>query len=208
MKASTIRMCGIAVALGAIIWSVSWLQAGVLPVGPDGQPINDQVEIWAGGIYLLGLLALLLAMRATFATGSGRLGRWALKTEIGFVILAIAWNIPYAFDANRQPSLVLMVLDAFWPLAMLGKIVIGVLVIRARCWPAPVRYLPLAASMLFPIYIATSLAGLSEWTQIIVRATYFAVAHTLLGLAVIRQIAPLMGRMTASRGAYFAPESR
>jgi hypothetical protein len=206
MKPSTVRMCGIAVALGAITWSIGWLQAGVRPTGADGQPINDRVEIWTSGIYLLGLLALLLTMRVTCATGMGRLGRWALNVEIMAVILAIGWTIPFAFDANREHNLVLTVLDAFWPLSMLGKIVIGMLIIHARRWPTPARYLPFAASMLFPIYIATGVLGLSEWTQTVVRAIYFAVAHVLLGLAVIRQVAPLAEDTSPTREGYLEPE--
>lgn len=191
MKPSTIRWCGIAVALGGIAWSIGWLQAGVRPIGPTGEPINDQVEIWTSLLFQLGFLALLLVMRSTFATGFGRFGRWALNLEIGALILAIGWTIPFMFDANRDHNLLLTILDAFWPLSMLGKIIIGILVLRARVWPAPVRYLPLAASMLFPVYILVEVAGLSDWAQIVVRAIYFGVAHALLGIAVARQIPPL-----------------
>lgn len=207
MGASTIRMCAVAGALGAIIWSIGWLQAGVRPDGPDGYPINDQVEIWAGGIFLLGLLALLLAMRATRATGSGRLGRWVLNAEIVAVTLAIAWNIPYAFDANRESTLVLTVLDAFWPLSMVGLVAVGVLVVRARRWPAPTRYLPLAASLLIPVDIALIVAGIDPWAQLYIRSAYLAVAYSLVGLGVFRQIAPSMGRMPASGDAHLAPQS-
>ncbi len=206
MKPSTIRISGIGVALGAIIWSIGWLQAGIRPEGPNGQPINDQVEIWAGGIYLLGLLGLLLTMRATSATGAGRLGRWVLNAEIVAVVLAIAWNIPYAFDANRESTLVLTILDAFWPLSMVGLIVVGILVVRARRWPIPARYLPLAASLLIPVDIALIVTGVSEWTQIVIRAIYLAVAYGLVGLAVIRQVAPLAEQTTASQSAHLEPD--
>lgn len=205
MKPSTIRLGGIAVALGAIIWSIGWLQAGVRPEGPDGEPINDQLEIWAGGIFILSLLGLLLIMRATSATGAGRLGRWVLSVEIVAVILAIAWNVPYAFDANRESPLLLTILDAFWPLSMVGLILVGILVARARRWPAPARYFPLAASLLIPVDIVLIVVGLDEWTQIIVRATYFAVAYVLVGISVYKQIAPL-AESTPERGISFNSE--
>ena len=186
MKPSTIRACGLLIALGGLIWSIGWLQAGVPTEG-----VNDQVEIWTSGVYQIGLVALLLTMRATKATGTSRPGRFILDAEIGAVALAIAWTIPFLFDANRPNTGVLVVLDAFWPLSMLGLIIVGVLVVRAQRWPAPGRYLPLTASLLLPVDIIVIVAGLDEWGQIIVRSAYLAVTYTLLGLWLIRQAASL-----------------
>ena len=62
---------------------------------------------------------------------------------------------------------------------------IGVLVARAARWPTPLRYLPLAASLLIPVDIAVA------WTPDEVRnavmGVYLAAAYGLLGLALIRQ---------------------
>ena len=115
MKTSTIRVCGALIALGGVVWAYGWLQAGVMPEG-----VNDQVEIWASGVFQLGLVALLAVLRATDGTGTTRPGRFVLHAEIVAVALAIAWTVPFLFDANRPNSGVLVVLDAFWPLSMLG----------------------------------------------------------------------------------------
>jgi hypothetical protein len=121
----------------------------------------------------------------TQATGTSRFARGLLAAEIVALILAIAWTVPYLFDANRPTTGVLVVLDLFWPLSMAGLIVIGVLVARAARWPSPLRYLPLAASLLIPVDIAVA------WTPDVVRnavmGAYLAVSYGLLGLALIRQ---------------------
>lgn len=186
MKSRTIRFCGLLTMMGAIAWSYGWLQAGVMPEG-----VNDQIEIWMSGLFQLGLVALLAVMRATDATGTTRVSRIVLNAELVALALAIGWTIPFLFDANRPHTPVLVVLDAFWPLSMVGLIVVGVFVLRARRWPSPVRYLPLAASLLIPVDIILSVAGLSPQGQTVVRSAYLAFAYSLLGLFVIRQVAPL-----------------
>ncbi len=143
------------------------------------------------GVFQLGLVALLAVMRATDATGTARVSRIVLNAEIVALALAIGWTIPFLFDANRPHTAVLIVLDAFWPLSMVGLIVVGVFVVRARRWPSPSRYLPLVSSLLIPVDIVLSVAGLSPEGQNFVRSAYLALAYSLLGLSVIRQVAPL-----------------
>jgi hypothetical protein len=178
MKPQTIRICGAAVAVGGITWGASWLFS---PSNPDN---NSQIEIWASAPFQLGLLALLATMWATAATGTGRWGRGILAAEGVAVVLATAWTVPYLFDANRPNTGILVVLDAFWPLSMAGLIAVGILVVRARRWPAPTRYLPLVASLLIPVDLAVSWAPAGIRTT--VTGLYLALAYGLLGLALIR----------------------
>ncbi|CAN5876095.1 hypothetical protein BH23ACT12_BH23ACT12_10520 [soil metagenome] len=186
MKSTTVKACGAMIILGAIAWSYSWLQAGVMPEG-----VNDQVEIWMSGAFQLGLVALLAVMRATDATGKTRPGRFVVNAEIVAVALAICWTVPFLFDANRPHTTILVILDAFWPLSMVGLVVVGIFVARAGRWPSPARYLPLAASLLIPVDILLNVAGLSLEAQNVVRSAYLALAYLALGLAVIRQVSPL-----------------
>ena len=72
---------------------------------------NSQIEIWASGVFQLGLLALLAVMWFTWATGTSRVARGFLAAEVVALILAIAWTVPYLFDANRPTTGVLVVLD-------------------------------------------------------------------------------------------------
>jgi hypothetical protein len=180
------------VALGGVLWGLSWIMS------PSDNDANSQVEIWASGVFQLGLLALLAVMWSSRATGTSRAARGFLAAEIVALILAIAWTVPYLFDANRPTTGVLVVLDAFWPLSMAGLIVIGVLVARAARWPSPLRYLPLAASLLIPVDIAVA------WTPDEVRnavmGAYLAVSYGLLGLALIRQASQLGAHENAAMG--------
>ena len=183
MNTRTVQWLGALVALGGVLWGLSWI------VSPSENDVNSQVEIWASGVFQLGLLALLAVMWFSQATGTSRVARGFLAAEVVALILAIAWTVPYLFDANRPTTGVLVVLDAFWPLSMVGLIVIGVLVARAARWPSPLRYLPLVASLLIPVDIAVA------WTPDEVRnavmGAYLAVSYGLLGLALIRQASQL-----------------
>lgn len=179
MNARTIQWLGGLVALGGALWGLSWI------ISPSENDANSQVEIWASGVFQLGLLALLVVMWSSQATGTSRVARSLLAAEVVAVILASAWTVHYLFDANRPMTGVLVVLDVFWPSSMAGLIVIGVLVARAARWPTPLRYLPLATSLLIPVDIAVA------WTPYEVRnavmGVYLAAAYGLLGLALIRQ---------------------
>jgi hypothetical protein len=185
MTTAAIRGCGIATAVGGITWGAAW------QFSPSSPEQNSQVEIWASGVFQLGLLALLAVLWGTSATGTGRWGRTALAAEGVAVVLAVGWTIPYLFDANRAHTGLPVVLDVFWPLSMAGLIIIGVLVLRARRWPAPTRYLPLAASLLVPVDIALS------WAPATVRgaitALHLALAYGLLGFVITRDAVRLSG---------------
>ena len=183
MHTPMIRSLGALVALGGVLWGLSWI------LSPSEQGDNSQIEIWASGVFQLGLLSLLAVMWVTRATGTTRIARGLLAAEVVAVVLAVAWTVPYLFDANRPTTGILVVLDAFWPLSMLGLVVVGVLVARAGRWPRPLRYLPLVASLLIPVDIAVSWAP--EQVRTAVMGTYLALSYGLLGLAMVRDSAQL-----------------
>ena len=179
MNKPTVSSLGALVTLGGVLWGLSWI------LTPSQQGDNSQVEIWASGVFQLGLLALLLVMWVSRATGTSRTARGLLAAEVVAVILALAWTVPYLFDANRPTTGILVVLDAFWPLSMAGLVVIGVLVVRAGQWPSPLRYLPLAASLVIPVDIAVSWAP--DEIRSAVMGSYLAVSYGLLGLGMVRE---------------------
>jgi hypothetical protein len=188
MTTATIRGCGIATAVGGITWGAAW------QFSPSSPEQNSQVEIWASGVYQLGLLALLAVLWATSATGTGRWGRTALAAEGAAVVLAIGWTVPHLFDANRGDTGLLAVLDVFWPLSLVGLIVVGVLVLRARRWPAPIRYLPLLAGLYIPVELAISWAP--DTARVATTALYLALAYGLLGATIMRDAVSLSGLQT------------
>lgn len=193
MSATTIRILGVLTAIGGVTWGLAWI------LSPSDGTTNSQVEIWASGVFQLGLLALLATAWVTWATGTGRAARTVLAAELVAVVLAVAWTVPYLFDANRPTTGVLVVLDAFWPLSMLGLVVVGVMISRAGRWPSPVRHLPLMASLLIPVDLAVM------WAPDVVRnavmGAYLAVAYAAVGLGVAHEA----GRLAARSGALRLP---
>ena len=183
MRTTTVRWCGAAAAAGGVIWSITWIVAGV---PEDG--VNQAVEIWGSLAFQLGVVALLVAMRGTDATGTSRWGRWVLSVEAVLMALAIAWTVPHLADPNYQANndnVILTVLDVAWPLSMLGLVAVGVTVVRAHRWPSPLRWLPLAASLLIPVDILTMLL-LGPWAEIVVRAVYMSATYGALGILLAR----------------------
>lgn len=179
MSIRTIRGLGALIAAGGIVWGLAWI------VSPSRQGVNSQVEIWASGVFQAGLLALLAVMWVTAATGTGRAARGVLAAEVVAVILAVAWTVPFLFDANRPHTGVLVVLDAFWPLSMAGLLVVGVMVARAGRWPGLLRYLPLVAALLIPVDLAV--AWTPERVRDVVMGVYLALSYGATGAAMVRQ---------------------
>lgn len=179
MNPRTIQTLGALTATGGIVWGIAWI------VSPSREGANSPIEIWASGLFQVGLFALLAVMWVTAATGTGRVARSVLAAEIVALVLAFAWTVPYLFDANRPTTGVLVVLDAFWPLSMVGLIVVAVLVTRAKRWPAPLRFLPLAASLLIPVDIAVSWAP--DAVRDAVMGAFLASAYGATGIVLIRQ---------------------
>lgn len=193
MSATTARFCGALIAIGALLWAATRLVIGVPAEG-----VNHPVEIWGSFAFQLGVLAFLAVAWATKATGSGRGGRVVLAIELILLAMAIGWTIPHLWQANRPHNdLWIQVLDAGWPFSMLGLIAVGVAIARARRWPHAARWLPLVASLLIPLDLA--LAWLPLEISHVITFAYLAVAYTLLGLAVIRHVAPLLAAEGASR---------
>lgn len=189
MPITTIRTLGALVAAGGILWGMAWI------LSPSRQGDNSQVEIWASGLFQLGLLGLLTLMWVTHATGTGRAARALLAAEAVAVVLALAWTVPYLFDANRPTTGLLVVLDAFWPLSMAGLIVVGAVVAAARRWPAPLRWLPLVAALLIPVDIAVSWAP--ERFRDLTMGCYLALSYGGLGLAIVHNSHRLASHSTA-----------
>ena len=196
MTAATARVSGILVALGALIWA-----ATRLIIGLPAEGINDAVEIWGSFAFQIGLVAFLGVAWATKATGTGLGGRAVLAIELVLLAMAIGWTIPHLWQANRlHDELWIQVLDAGWPFSMLGLIAVGVAIARAHRWHGAARWLPLAASLLIVVDIA--LMWLPPELSHVVTFVYLGITYTLLGAAVIRDVAPLLG--DPARGASLA----
>lgn len=186
MQASTIRTCGAAVFAGALTWAVCYL------VAPPANGVNTRIEITGGLVFQLGLFAMLLAMRGTDATGTGRWGRAVLAIEAVLLALATAWTIPHVLSPNMTDRGIMVALDAAWPLSMAWLIPLGVTVARARRWPSPARFAPLVASLWLVADLAAMAAGDTVFT--IVHIAWLIGAYGWVGLALIRDVADTAGK--------------
>jgi hypothetical protein len=186
MKASTVRICGVVVAAGAVAWAIAGLIAG-----PLGENEHDALELWGSALFQVGLVCMIVAMRGTDATGTSRWGRAVLGIEMLLLAPAIAWTIPFLIDADRPHEGILVILDVFWPLSIVWLIPVGITVARARRWPDPVRWLPLVSSLLIPVDIVASFTG--EQASLVIGSVYMAVTYGALGVLIVRDVAPLAG---------------
>ena len=61
--------------------------------------------------------------------------------------LASAWSVGTVIDTSTHQKGVLLVLDATWPLSMVGLVVVAVAILRAGRFHGVSRFAPLAGSM-------------------------------------------------------------
>ncbi|MGH9151953.1 MAG: hypothetical protein ACRD03_06080 [Acidimicrobiales bacterium] len=175
MTTSLIRWCGAAVAAGAAAWAVAALVAGPIEEGA-----NSRLELAGGFAFQVGVLCLVAALWSTDATGATRWGRAVLAVQAVLLVLAMGWSVPDLFEPNMTSEGIMAALDAAWPLSMLWLIVQGATVARARRWPAPLRRLPLVASLWFPVAILGLAAG--EWPGLVVSSVWLVATYFPLGV--------------------------
>jgi hypothetical protein len=109
-----------------------------------------------GGLaFQAGLFALWLTYKQTAATGSGRFGRWLLYVVFGLLVLATAWSVLHLVLPNDYADeWWMLVLDAAWPLSMLGFLLCGIAVAVVGRWRGSLRWAPLVAESWAPVSMA------------------------------------------------------
>ena len=185
----TVRRTGVAVAAAAALWSATFIAFDPQTTDPAGMTLVDLGQLPAQ-LALFGLVTLQLR---TSATGVGRFARGMLKAEFGLLGLATLWTVLHAFVPAIRDDLWMMILDAFWPLSMLGMFVIGVKIAFAGRWRGPVRFWPL---------VAESWAVVSVPAMIILGSTggrYVGSIHLLAGYATLGVLLALRPHLTGAR---------
>jgi len=137
----TVRAAGVVLAVGALASGTSFLVAG-----PDAGEPAARVHDLAGLVFQLGLIGLVTVMLRARAAGTSRAATGLLKVEYGLLVPASAWSLLHAvLPASQQESAWMAVLDVFWPLSMLGMVVIAIRVAVAGRWRGLLRAYPLVA---------------------------------------------------------------
>ena len=179
-RGTAIRAGGVALTVGSIAWAITLL---VTEPAPDATSPSPTLEILGGFAYQIGLAGLLLAVWLTRALGHVRGARVVFVTEAALLALASVWSLVYAIDFRTQAHPVMVVLDATWPLSMVGLIVLGVYLALARVWPTPIRQLALVASLWIPLDLAAMLIG-GDTAGLAFRVTWLVVVWGALGVLI------------------------
>lgn len=172
---SGVRRLGLVLTTGALAWAASIFLYGTVNTGFE-QRVGDLTGLG----FQIGVFALLAVQIRTRATGVSRASRIMLKVELVLLGLAGAWSLLHGvLPATAQDGLALAILDVFWPLSMLGMLVIGVKLAVAGRWRGPLRWWPMIAEswgvVTVPLYILAGEEG----------ARWVGGGHLLLGYATL-----------------------
>jgi hypothetical protein len=174
---AAVRRHGLALTAGATAWSVASLVYGFTPDSGLGVAVTD-LSAFA---FQLGVLSLVQLQLRTRATGVGRAAVTLLKVERVLLALAMAWSLLHGLVPSARDDLWLAVLDVFWPLSMLGMLVIGVKVAVAGRWRGVARFYPLVAESWVAVTLP-ALAILGPAVGETVGALHLLVGYAALGL--------------------------
>ena len=140
---------GMLLTVGAVAWGVD-----TLVFGTDRSGTAEQIlSALTGGTFQLGLLGLLSVLYATRALGEGGLARFFIRFEFVLVLLALGSTVADGIGVSDMDQAGWAMLDAFWPLSMLGMFFIGIRIAIAGRWHGKARYWPLIAESWAPIVV-------------------------------------------------------
>ena len=177
MSRESIRRHGLVLAGGAAVWAAANLVWGFTPTTELGWKVTD-----LGGLaFQVGVMALLQVQIGTRATGVRPLSRRLLQTERVILAVAMLWSVAHALLPGQRDSAWMGVLDAFWPLSMLGMFLIGVKIAvagrfrgRARVWSFLAETWAVVCVPVFGIFGGT--------IADVVGAAHLLLGYTVLGL--------------------------
>jgi hypothetical protein len=176
------RLTGIAVAAGSAAWA-----AGLLAFGPNpGAGWQDTVYNLSSLLFQSGLVALVTLQLRTRATGAGRLARFFLHAEHVLLSLAILSTLTWVFLRQFEEQTWFVLLDAFWPLSMLGMAAIGVRIAIAGRWTGAARFWPVVAESWAPVVVPVN-AVFGSSVGGAAGALHLTVGYVALGLILARR---------------------
>jgi hypothetical protein len=182
------RLAGLAVAAGSASWAAGILLFGVNP--PVGW--RSTVYEMSSLLFQLGLVALVWLQLRTRATGTGRLARFFLHAEHVLLALAIVSTLAWTFLPQYGDATWFLLLDAFWPLSMLGMAAIGIRIAIAGRWQGAARVWPLVAESWAPVVVPLNAIVPSV-------ASYAAAGHLMVGYVVLGLILAARPELTGAR---------
>ncbi|KAA9381949.1 hypothetical protein F5972_03830 [Microbispora cellulosiformans] len=177
LSESTVRRLALGLSTGALTWSAVSFVYGFDVAGDPGLMITDL----AGLAFQIGAQCLLTIMLRTGATGVSRVARGMVQAERVLMSLAMVWSLVHGLFPAARDTVWLGILDAFWPLSMLGMFVLGVKIAITGRWRGAARLWPLVAESWVVVTLPT-LAIFGTPVSDVVGAAHLLVGYTTLGL--------------------------
>lgn len=170
---------GLLLATGALAWAAAMAVVGLDPQHRGGVIIFSLCS----GLFQLGLLALLRVLSRTRALGSGRIARAAIAVETVLVTLALASTTVDGLGVSDLSQPAWALLDAFWPLSMLGMFLIGIRIAVAGRWRGARRFWPMVAESWAVVCIPTLMVA-GPAVAAVVAPLHLLLGYVVLGLLV------------------------
>jgi hypothetical protein len=169
-------------SVGALTWAGAMAVVGIDPVGIA----DERVFSVASGLFQVGLLCLLRVLWRTRALGEGRFARAVLRVESVLVLLAIGSTASDGLGLTDFDKIGYVLLDACWPLSMLGMFLIGIRIAIAGRWTGATRFWPLVAES-WAVVVIPVLGIFGDAAAAWVAPLHLVVGYTVLGVLVSRK---------------------
>ncbi|GAA4256033.1 hypothetical protein GCM10022255_067190 [Dactylosporangium darangshiense] len=188
ISARSTRALGLALTAGTLSWAAAIFTVGNNPTDSLGLTVTDV----GGGLFQLGLFALLAVQLRTSATGTTKVARGMLYVEHVLLTIATVWSFLHAIPSLRDAAW-LVPMDIFWPLSMLGMFVIGLKILFTRRWRGAARFWPTVAESWAVVTVPTfAILGSPI-------ADYVGGSHLLIGYAALGAILAFRPELTGAR---------
>lgn len=184
-----VRRAGLGVATGSGLWAAGMLVYGVNPTDTVGGHVTNLT----GLAFQLGLFGLVAAQLRTRATGVSRVARAMLKVEFVLLALATLWTILWSAAPGLREETPMLVLDAFWPLSMLGMFIISIKIATAGRWTGLLRGWPMVAESWAVVNVPLAIAFSDTPLR------FSAAGHLLVGYVALGVLLVLRPELTGAR---------
>jgi len=167
---------------GALAWAGTMAVVGLDPAGHTAELVYSV----ASGLFQVGLLFLIRTLWRTQALGEGRLARFVLRAEAVAVGLAIGSTASDGLGLTDFDQVLYVVLDAFWPLSMLGMFLIGIRIAIAGRWSGVTRFWPMVAES-WAVVVIPTMGLFGDAVAQVVACVHLVVGYGVLGVLVSRK---------------------
>ena len=180
------RLHGTMLSIGASAWALSMIVLGGVAGPEEGETLDAVIFGLGSGLFQVGLLFLVRALYRSQALGSGRVARTFLRIETAMIGMAMVSTTVDTLGISDLDQVGWALVDAFWPLSMLGMFGIAIRVAIAGRWKGASRYWPLVAES-WAVVVIPTLGIFGETAAGVVAIVHLLVGYTVLGQLVARK---------------------